>query len=208
MTGMPRFVPFVLAVGAAALILGGSLAAAEPQGASGSRSLAGQMCPEGSYVIGFDSQANIVCSAICGNGILDTNETCDDGNSAAGDGCSATCQPEGMAPAGQSAAATAESAVGVASGLSSITALAVSDVEPSSVMYGTRELEVTISGTGFAADSVVVFAGKTYQPSVNQAGTRLDVTLATRNLSMGTYAITVSSGSGPQQTLKKALTVF
>jgi len=208
MTGLPSFVPFLLAVGAAAFVLGGSVDAVEPQGASGNRSLAGQMCPKGSYVIGFDSESNIVCSELCGNGVLDTGEACDDGNSAGGDGCSATCQTEGMAPAGQSAAVAPAAAAGVAGGLSSIATLAISDIEPSSVMYGTRELAVTISGTGFDADSVIVFAGKTYQPSVNPAGTRLDVTLATRNLSMGTYAITVSSGSGLQDTLKKALTVF
>mgnify|MGYP002399958061 CR=1 FL=1 len=30
----------------------------------------------------------------CGDGTLDTDETCDDGNDAGGDGCSATCAPE------------------------------------------------------------------------------------------------------------------
>jgi cysteine-rich repeat protein len=208
MAGMLRFVPFVLAAGAAALVLSGSLAAAEPKGAPGNRSPAGQMCPKGSYVIGFDSEANIVCREVCGNGLLDPGEACDDGNSAAGDGCSATCQAESVAPAAQGVAVAPAAAAGVAGGLAPNTALAISDIEPSSVMYGTRELAVTISGTGFAADSLVVFAGETYQPSVNQAGTRLDVTLATRKLSMGTYAISVSNGSGPEQTLKKALTVF
>ena len=46
-------------------------------------------------------EANYVCStpgqpcqnlAICGNGILTSNETCDDGNTASGDGCSGDCQ--------------------------------------------------------------------------------------------------------------------
>lgn len=32
--------------------------------------------------------------AVCGNATIDTGETCDDGNTAAGDGCSATCQTE------------------------------------------------------------------------------------------------------------------
>lgn len=32
--------------------------------------------------------------AICGNGILETSESCDDGNTAGGDGCSATCGRE------------------------------------------------------------------------------------------------------------------
>lgn len=33
-------------------------------------------------------------SATCGNGTVDENETCDDGNTAGGDGCSATCTEE------------------------------------------------------------------------------------------------------------------
>ena len=32
--------------------------------------------------------------AVCGNGVIDGGETCDDGNTNAGDGCSATCQTE------------------------------------------------------------------------------------------------------------------
>jgi len=32
---------------------------------------------------------------VCGNGTLDAGEQCDDGNTADGDGCSATCQLEG-----------------------------------------------------------------------------------------------------------------
>jgi cysteine-rich repeat protein len=208
MGGKPRFSPFVLAAGAAAFALGGSLAASEPDGVHGNRNLAGQMCPDGSYVIGFDFDANIVCSEVCGNGVLDSGEACDDGNSASGDGCSATCQAEGMAPQPQGAAVGSATAAAVAGGLSSVTELTISDIEPSSVTYGTRELAVTISGTGFAADSVILFAGKTYQPSVNQAGTRLDVTITTRDLTIGSYAVTVSNGNGLEQTLKKALTVF
>ena len=33
-------------------------------------------------------------SPTCGNGVVDTGETCDDGNTASGDGCSSTCQTE------------------------------------------------------------------------------------------------------------------
>jgi len=35
---------------------------------------------------------------ICGNSVIETGETCDDGNVAAGDGCSATCQTEAAPP--------------------------------------------------------------------------------------------------------------
>src|SRR5690606_24054679 len=34
-------------------------------------------------------------SELCGNGNVDTDEVCDDGNTSDGDGCSATCQLEG-----------------------------------------------------------------------------------------------------------------
>jgi len=34
------------------------------------------------------------CRAVCGNGALEPGEQCDDGNTANGDGCSATCQVE------------------------------------------------------------------------------------------------------------------
>ena len=83
--------------------------------------------------------------------------------------------------------------------------LVISDVEPSSVLYGTRELTITVLGSGFSADSMIEFAGTTYTPSVNHEGTRLEATVATRDLTMGRYAITVTSGSGVKTTLKKAL---
>lgn len=34
------------------------------------------------------------CNPICGDGVIEGSETCDDGNSSNGDGCSATCQVE------------------------------------------------------------------------------------------------------------------
>jgi cysteine-rich repeat protein len=34
------------------------------------------------------------CQVICGNGVIEGTEVCDDGNTAAGDGCSATCTVE------------------------------------------------------------------------------------------------------------------
>jgi cysteine-rich repeat protein len=37
--------------------------------------------------------------ATCGNRMLDSGETCDDGNTATGDGCNATCQLEQATPA-------------------------------------------------------------------------------------------------------------
>ena len=76
------------------------------------------------------------------------------------------------------------------------------------MLYGTRELTITVLGSGFSAESVIEFAGTTYTPSVNAEGTRLEATVVTRDLTMGRYAITVSSGSGLKTTLKKALVVY
>lgn len=39
--------------------------------------------------------------AVCGNGTVEGAETCDDGNTASGDGCSATCQSEGCTPSSE-----------------------------------------------------------------------------------------------------------
>ncbi len=42
-----------------------------------------------------DAPHSIIDAApMCGNGILESGETCDDGNAAGSDGCSANCQPE------------------------------------------------------------------------------------------------------------------
>ncbi len=40
------------------------------------------------------------CEALCGDGALDLGETCDDGNTTAGDGCDASCQSEVAIPTG------------------------------------------------------------------------------------------------------------
>ena len=78
----------------------------------------------------------------------------------------------------------------------------------SHIVFGSREVKVTISGTGFNSETTVLFDGTSYTPSVNQAGTELRVTLATRDLAMGRYPITISNGSGMEITKKKGLTVF
>jgi cysteine-rich repeat protein len=184
---------------------------------------AGQMCPAGNYVIGFDPAGNIVCSGTCGNGALDRGEDCDDGNIMSDDGCSATCLKEGsMAGAEKpAAAAVASTAVAPASDASqmkpagSAAAPAVSDAEPVitdvspwSVVYRKRQLDVTISGSGFSSASVVIFEGQTYTPSVNPAGTELRVTLSTVDLAIGRYAIRVSNGPGKETLMKKAITVY
>jgi fibro-slime domain-containing protein len=49
---------------------------------------------DGPYPFGYDGGYPDVPSAICGDGVLQTGETCDDGNAIPGDGCSGICTVE------------------------------------------------------------------------------------------------------------------
>lgn len=44
--------------------------------------------------VGYSPGAGGVCSAVCGDSLVATEEECDDGNAGAGDGCDATCHVE------------------------------------------------------------------------------------------------------------------
>lgn len=70
-------------------------------GLPGNFALAGMACSPGSFVTGFDESGDLICSSIsapvCGNGVVEFGEQCDDGNTTAGDGCSFSCQLEGAA---------------------------------------------------------------------------------------------------------------
>jgi cysteine-rich repeat protein len=46
-----------------------------------------------SYIEGFFT-SGVSISALCGNGVLESGEECDDGNTNSGDGCSSICQTE------------------------------------------------------------------------------------------------------------------
>jgi len=46
------------------------------------------------FIEGFFFGDNAISEPVCGNGVIETGETCDDGNVIAGDGCSAICQTE------------------------------------------------------------------------------------------------------------------
>ena len=198
-----RLNQFVFAAIVAACMIDSSLAAWGTK-----RAPAGQMCAGGSYVIGFDSEANIICTETCGNGVLNPGETCDDGNTESGDGCPATCRSERADPGG-AGEETAAQAVPMDTGISPTTSNPIiSDVKPSKLNFGTPELEITVSGTGFHADSIIIFEGTKYTPWVNQAGTRLKVTIPTGNLSIGPYLITVSNGHGMETTERRALEIY
>lgn len=53
-----------------------------------------------SYIEGFFTGDAVVYVAACGNGIVDTGEGCDDGNTVSGDGCSSSCQIEDLGGGG------------------------------------------------------------------------------------------------------------
>lgn len=175
---------------------------------------AGQECPPGAYVRGFDADGNILCTGLCGTGVLDAGESCDDGNVLGGDGCSAACTREG-APAAAAGATAAAQAAPPAPAPAAAPATAaqpampvIEDVEPSSVVYGTRELELTVIGSGFEPGAVVTVAGKRYEPVVDADGRRLRVTVPTRSLTIGAYPVKVSNGPGREATRKRGLVVY
>lgn len=171
---------------------------------------AGQVCPSGSFVIGFDGNSNILCSASCGNRVLNDGEACDDGNMISGDGCSATCQSEPSPAASHQQPAPTESSPPepVSDVTPPVVAPVVSKIKPGTAVFGVREVTIAISGNGFTNGTTVLFKGSRYTPSVNQSGTELRVTLPARELPMGYHAITVSNGPGMETTIKRAIEVF
>ena len=172
-----------------------ALAADTSQSMTELRPPAGQVCPQGSFVIGFDNESNILCSGTCGNRVLNDGEACDDGNMTNGDGCSAMCQSETPATVKpEEVIAVEPPPAPPASTAHELAQPVISKIKPSTVVFGSREVTVTISGTGFTSETAVLFKGSSYTPAVNQAGTELKVTLATRELEIGRHAITVSNG--------------
>ena len=222
MVNNPGSKQIVRAILVIVLIMGGSLTALGSSENSAIRALAGQMCPNGSYVIGFDSAGNIVCSEISGNDVINSGKACEDGNTESGDDCAAASQPgvetgidEAEIAAETSAAETSTAETGALETnatdpgiLPSLPGPVISDIEPSSVVFGTSEVEITVIGTGFHEKSVIIFDGSTYKPVVNQTGTRLNITIETADLVIGSYGIKVSNGPGLEDIQKKAIAVF
>lgn len=160
---------------------------------------AGQMCPDGSYVIGFDAGANIICSSPAA--VTPRDEPQDHASQAEA--------PAGDDPSAPVAAAAVPAATPATPAAAPAAAkLQITDVEPWSVVFGKREVTITLTGTGFTAGSMVRFEGAEYRPSVSGDGTRLTVTLPTGDLSIGNYPIIVTNGSGDQVRAKKKLAVF
>ncbi len=195
------------AIVAVCMIVGSSVATAAEK-AQVNRPPAGQMCPGGSYVVGFDDESNIICSGEDKHGDVNPAETAGDVKPDSGGSGSEQRQAEQVNKVSADKVVAAETLTAEPAGSAATSGPVITEVNPKTALYGAKETKITISGAGFGAESVIIFAGKKYSPSVNQAGTRLDVTIPTRDLSMGRYAITVSNGPGLETTRKKALEIF
>lgn len=51
-------------------------------------------CAEDTSIVSYVCECEGACNSVCGNSTVDSDETCDDGNTTAGDGCSAVCAVE------------------------------------------------------------------------------------------------------------------
>lgn len=193
----PRNFYLILNTALAALLYAIPAAAAEVEQATTQRPPAGQACPSGSFVTGFDDDGNIICGEVSVRDVAGSGESADAKTASAAVAAISAVPEDSGSQAAPARPATA-----------AMPALAIEKVKPWSVPYGTREVTLEVSGTGFTADSVVVFQGERYVPSVDQTGTRLDVTIATRHLTMGAYPLTVSNGPETKATLRKALVVY
>lgn len=169
---------------------------------------AGQVCIEGSYVSGFDSEGNIICSVPGGTRLPVPVATPEQANSQGDEGCPASCLKAAADSDTADEVVAADKLVKDESAVEGVAKPVISDIKPSWVVFGARETTVAIIGAGFTAESVVKFQGSEYSPSVNPAGTELRVTVATRELPIGSYAVTVSNGPGLETTRRRALEVY
>lgn len=166
---------------------------------------AGQQCPPGAYVTGFDLEGNILCS----EPVHEVDATAEKAVGAS-QGQPGAVEPESAAAQG-GATATASAVAGTSTPVPAAPADAppvITGVEPWSVVYGKRALDVVITGSGFTSESSVVFNGQRHDATVNNAGTELRVTLNTRGLAIGQYPIKVVNGSGSEASLKRAVVVY
>ena len=188
----------VLAVVALFCMLAGAQAAEN-------RPPAGQMCREGSYVIGFDSDSNIICSGVASTVAPEAAEVTRQVEGQRGDNCPPNCPPAASVDNG---AVATDKLVIQRKAVSGIATPVISKLKPGYVVFGAKETSITIIGSGFNADSAVKFQGTTYTPTVNPTGTELNVTIATRDLAMGFYAISISNGPDLETTRPRALEVY
>ena len=166
---------------------------------------AGQRCPAGAYVTGFDLDGNILCSEPARDADAQTGKIIGASPVEPGAPGTKTAQPT------RSVTETAPSATAASTAAPATRADAppeITGVEPWSVVYGKRALDVVITGSGFTPGSRVVFNGQHLDATVNSTGTELRATLNTAGLAIGQYSIGVINASGAETSLKRAVVVY
>ncbi len=93
------------------------------------------------------------CAPRCGNTVVETGETCDDGNTTAGDGCSATCQTE----AGVMPTAFRMTTLSLISPRVVINVFGCRDITQTAFLGTSVNGEIATSITGFTLNIVSVF---------------------------------------------------
>lgn len=169
---------------------------------------AGQQCPAGAYVTGFDLKGNILCSEPVRDAGAKPDNIPEDGQVKSGTGTTTAGALQGTATDPTDRAETAVIASTAAAVAPTDSPPVIAKVVPWSVVYGKREVAVVISGSGFTADSTVVFNGQRHAATVNDEGTELRVTLNTAGLAIGQYPIRVINGPGAEAVLKRGVVVY
>lgn len=101
-----------------------------------------------SYIEGFFT-GDTVSVPVCGNGIIETGEGCDDGNTLSGDGCSSSCQIEGGGGAGGG---------GGGGGVTKKLTVSPEEFTITMAVNTTQQQTITITNAGTTAATVTISA--------------------------------------------------
>jgi hypothetical protein len=122
--------------------------AADGQASQNLPAPAGQRCPEGSYVVGFDDEANIICSPADGGVVSAGAAPRVEQNAAAVPAAVVVEETRETVEAAAVVEEKAGPAAAPAATAPAVTAsLSITDVEPSSVVYGTSEVTIRRNAT-------------------------------------------------------------
>lgn len=155
----------------------------------------------------YELRVTVRAVDICGNGVAETNEQCDDGNTDANDGCSATCQLE--------IAATINPPSGVAN-LNLPSNIAYQTVRVNVTQAGQTITATTTSGAScdsdnalelYEADLVTLRGRKTFGAANDCAEITVDDAFA-RNLPTGAYYLVVRPEGGQTGPLTLRVTIL
>jgi len=104
-------------------------------------------------------------AAVCGNGVIETGEECDDGNVVDGDGCSSTCQTEAEGPGGGGGGAE-EALITVSPTEFNINLAVNTNVDRTITIknIGTNSMTVSINQTGLDTNVILPVSSLTLSP--------------------------------------------